>query len=715
MKDTPKAINKRPRDEILADIRELVASKGYVFALSELLSTDMFLDIDQITKVNWRDRIHNNEFALLMGFMLKNDRIDFEEISPEEIESAIGRTVSLLEELHWTYGYGLGDAISKLKPAAVEKMTEIDKDVEFQKVFGSKDMITETTFYGDSGFYDLQCFDLAPKLYAADKDWLDANTNFSIAKAKTIYTTVDAMINQMHYAKTHIDDPDVMKIIGDGPPMRAIDEFAFPLDLIISTVTDADKSISAQDVKDFLALFSSKPGDQLKSFEEPGQENVYTYRPIVEISDAVYFFPNKMFLSAAIYKAPLYWMRKDTAYESTANKHIGAIAEDITYDYFEKIFGKANTYKGVNIVKGKNRITDIDVMGIVGNTVIIAQNKSKKMTIAALSGGIAAIKDDFKKAVIDPYQQGIKVRDVLLGDEPYKLIDNDGKEITLPEGIEHAYILCVSNEPYPSVMDQMRALLVDIDQLPPMQISLFDLDLMAEYSKDAHEFAFYVKQRLENHEGIISSSENIHLAYHLKHGHFMPNGANMFLMDQSFGQFIDADYYHRKLGLPKPTGEDALGGNWTNKKYEQLIWMTKHLRNPRATDIVFFLMTIPHDFMDAITAQMSDANARVPQAPGVQDFSAPITNNGKPWGGVTYVVGDSLPETMKKIEVIASMNKYRAKADTWLAIAARKDGVIAAMAFDNDPWHQSQEMDDALDFYLKNTNGREVTLSGDSN
>jgi hypothetical protein len=701
MTEAVKTSEKRPREEILSDINKLVASQGYIFALSKLLSTDMFMDIDQITKVNWRDRIHNNEFALIMGLMLKNKTISFDEIDAEKIDEMIKHTVSLLEELHWSYNHDFAQSLAKLAVSDVEKMTKEERDREFQNIFGTKDMIIETTFYGDSGFYDLQCFELAPKLYSNDMDWLKQNTKFDLSKSKIIYMVVDGMINQMHYASTHLDDAHVKKIIGDGPPMRAIDEFAFPLDLIVQAANEDDKDISAQDVKDFLDLFSCKPGDQLRDFEEPGQQNVYTYKPIVQISDGVYFFPNKMFLSLAIYKAPLYWMRQDNKYEATVNKHIGAITEDITYDYFESIFGSANTYKDVNVVKGENRVTDIDVMGIIGNTVVIAQNKSKKMTVAALSGDVAAIKADFKQAVIDPYQQGIKVRDVLLGKEAYKLLDADGKEVILPEGVEHAYILCVSNEPYPAVMDQMRTLLVDVNQLPPMQISLFDLDLITEYLKDPYEFTFYVKQRLENHEGIISSSEIIHLAYHLKHGLFMPNGTDMLLMDQSFGQFIDADYYHRKLGLPKPSTEDSLQDNWTNKIYERIIGMTKHLNNPKATDIIFFLMTIPHKFIDSITDQMTNANERALIASGTNDFSIPITNNGKPWGGITYVVGDSLPVTMRKVEVIASMNKYRAKADSWLSIAARKDGVIVAMAFDNKPWEQNREMDDTLAFYLK--------------
>ena len=39
-------------------------------------------------------------------------------------------------------------------------------------IFGSRDAIVESTFYGDAGFYDMQCFDLAAKLYANDMGWL---------------------------------------------------------------------------------------------------------------------------------------------------------------------------------------------------------------------------------------------------------------------------------------------------------------------------------------------------------------------------------------------------------------------------------------------------------------------------------------------------------------------------------------------------------------
>ena len=406
-------------------------------------------------------------------------------------------------------------------------------------------------------------------------------------------------------------------------------------------------------------------------------------------------------------------MRQDKTYADTANKNAGSIPEKITYDYFVDVFGKKNTYLNINILKGHNRITEIDVMGILGNTVVIAQNKSKKMTIPALSGDTEAIRTDFKKAVIDPYQQGILVRDVLLGDEPYRLEDSGRNGIRLPTGIERVYILCVTSEPYPAVMDQMRALLTEVDQLPPMQISLFDLDLMAEYLKDPYDFVFYLKQRLENHEGIISSSEIIHLGFHLKYGLFMPRDTNKLMMDQSFGQLVDADYYHRKMGTPAPKGKNKLQTTWRNNEYNKIVEDTKRLSDPKGTDIVFFLMTIPHNIADALTTQIRKTLEMAKSDRKYHDFSMPITNNDKPWGGITYIVGDSQIGTSSRLQVVAEMNKYRSKADCWLAIGARRDGNIGIMAYFDQPWLQTKEMDEALDIYTKNSGGKLVKIDYD--
>jgi len=679
MRDSESIAEKRSREDIISDIELLLATKGYIFAFAEAISKDFFVDVQNVANIDWRARLHSNEVAFLMGLMLKNEAVSFNEINKEQIDEAIKYTRLLLDELHSTYMYNFDEAIMKHSSEQIKAMSDEEKEKEFRKIFGSKEMIIETTFYGDTGFYDVQPFEIAQKLYARDEDWIKSNTKFNIVKSKSIFFALKSMLNGVHFARSTLTGEQVKSL-------RAIDEMAFPFDLIVETIQTTEKSITKEDIRAFLELFSCSFGDQPETFNEPGDENIFTYKPIINLGSDIYFFPNTMALASAIYKSPLYWMRQDEQYVNTVNKHIGEVAEDITYDYFKVIFGEANTYKAVKITKGKKDLTDIDVMGIIGNTVIIAQNKSKKMTAAALNGDVDAIKSDFQKAVIDPYEQGIKVRDVLLGNESYKLIDKSGKQVTPPENIKHAYILCVSNEPYPAVMDQMRAFLVDVDQLPPMQLSLFDLDLMAEYFKDPYEFTFYIKQRLENHEGIISSNEIIHLAYHLRNGLFMPRNSDMLALDQSFGQLIDADYYHRKMGTPKPKKKDALLDPWQNKDFKQLIDMIKQINNPSVTDAIFFLMTIPHNVVDALMKQIKKINTQTNKDDGrLHDFSIQITNNEKPWGGITYVIGSSAYDVIPRLQVISSVNKYRAKAEIWLALGANNVGDIQCIIFNNQP------------------------------
>jgi SEC-C motif family protein len=695
MKD--KKLEKRSREDIISDIELLVATKGYIFAFAEIISQDFFIDVYNVANVNWRERLHSNEVAFLMGLMLKNKVISFDRINKKQIKEAIKYTRLLLDELHDTYMYDFSEAMAKHTPEQIEAMSEEEKEKKFREIFGSKEVIIETTFYGDTGFYDVQPFEMVQKLYAQDEGWIKDNTKFNVAKSKTIFFALKYMFDGIHFARSILTDEQ-------AESLRAIDEMAFSFDLIVKTVQTTDKNIAKEDIQAFLDLFSCSFGDQPKTFNEPGNENIFTYKPIIKLENDTYFFPNTMTLASAIYKSPLYWMRQDEQYVNTVNKHIGEVAEDITYNYFKNIFGESNAYKAVKIVKGKKTLTDIDVMGVVGNVVIIAQNKSKKMTASALNGDVEAIKSDFQKAVIDPYKQGIKVRSVILGNEPYKLVDKSGSQITLPKGIKHAYILCVSNEPYPAAMDQMRAFLADINQLPPMQISLFDLDLMAEYFKDPYEFVFYIKQRLENHENIISSNEIIHLAYHLRYGLFMPKNSDMLVLDQSFGQILDADYYHRKMGTPKPEKEDELFNPWQNEDFKKLIDTIKQLDDLSATDVIFFLMTIPRSTVKKLMEYIDRINTQAKEDGGkLHDFSVQITNNEKPWGGITYMIGYLEQDVISKLRLVATMNKYRAKAGVWLALGADKTGSIRCVMFNNNPWVQSECMDRALEFYSQNT------------
>lgn len=60
-------------------------------------------------------------------------------------------------------------------------------------------------------------------------------------------------------------------------------------------------------------------------------------------------------------------------------------------------------------------------------------------------------------------------------------------------------------------------------------------------------------------------------------------------------------------------------------------------------------MTIPHEVIDAIMRQIRRVNAlAIANSTKVRDFSMPINNNDKSWGGLTYMVGESPTEVARK-------------------------------------------------------------------
>ncbi|MDO4868464.1 MAG: hypothetical protein Q4A23_02295 [bacterium] len=220
-------LEKRSREKIISDIKLLVATRGYIFVLTEIISRDFFIDVHDAANVNWWERLHVNEVALLIGLMLKNKTVSFDNINKYQIKKTIKLTRSLLAELHGTYTYDFSKTMMKHTAEQIKTMN--DEEKEFRKIFGSKEMIIETTFYGDMGFYDVQPFEVAQKLYTRDEDWIKSNTKFNIVKSKSIFFALKSMFNNMHFARSMLTDKQ-------SKSLRAIDEMAFPFDLIVKTV-----------------------------------------------------------------------------------------------------------------------------------------------------------------------------------------------------------------------------------------------------------------------------------------------------------------------------------------------------------------------------------------------------------------------------------------------------------------------------------------------
>jgi hypothetical protein len=708
----------RSTAEVLKDLEALASTMGYMHVLAEITSRDLFLDIHEAATINWRERITFQELTLMVGLTLKAAPLSYDELSQDVLEQLISKTRLLLDELHRSYNDQFFQVMSEVTQAdggmeALPGLSEEKKDQHFKKLFGSSASMIEATFYNDSGSYDFQYLEMAPRLYQYDADWL-TKAGMDFEKSAHIYRAIKHMVQAMHHGKTH---PELIDAVHKGGSLRAMDEFAFPKSLILKVVNDYGKNdgimISEAELEKFLELFSSKPEDQFKDFTGPGDLNIVSIKPIIEIGDDIYFIPVEFNLAEAVYQSPAYWMRQDAAYLETAAKNRGRANEQITYEYFQKIFGEL-AFKSLKVVKGKKTLTDIDVMGVIGSVAVVVQNKGKKMTIEALRGNEEILKSDFKQAIQSAYDQGIQSRDVLLGEESYKFIDEDGNEVVLPQGIEQVCILCITTDVYPAALHQLSVYLEkEKDQPWPLAMSLFDLDAIATYLDDPYEFAFYVKQRVELTEVTKSSGEMAYLGYHLKQGLFKPDGADMFMIDQDYAQLVDADYMYRKGQLPEPSKDHPLISDWSNSDYDQLLNEFKtNVDDPRLTDIIFYLKTIPPHIIDGITQVIKRTRKKAEKDGLPHNFSMPITDENKPWGGFSYVMGRTPEEVRMKLGYVVQVNKYKHKSKYWLGVGAivGERAMTNSVLFGWDEWEQSDEMDKLIEYHDANAKGFEVSL-----
>lgn len=697
----------RSIEAIIDDIQTLVQIKGYVYILGELASRDLFFTAKNASKVNWCARVSFQELNFLVGLMLKQE-VETGSFDDLPLEATISKTRELLEELHGFYNQAIADEMVKhIKDLERNPdMTDAQKDAISKQIFGSKAAMVETVFYSDSNSYDFQNVEMAPRLYQFDAQWLKDN-NIDLEKHAVLYSAIRDLAEAGYY---------VYSTKNQSGEMTAKDIFTIQPQMLYLLVSQRypEAHLEYSDIERFFELYSCTHKDQNPAFSQPGELNIAEIKPFIKLGDDEYFCPVGFNLAQALYSSPAYWMMKDKAYVSQAGRNRGKSLEQITYDYFKPIFGDY-AFKSVKIRKGKDDLTDIDVMGVIGNKAVVVQCKGKRMTVTSKAGNEESLRLDFKSAVQDAYDQGIVSRDVILNQTGYKFIDEDGKEITLPQGIEEVYVMCVTADGYPAVLHQVEVYLDRKDSNPwPIAISLFDLDLLSIYLPDPYDFTLYMRQRI-NLAGIAKTDSEISfLSFHLGHGLFKPEKADRFSIDSSFAQTIDADYMHRKGRIPNLPKREMVKEMYTNPHFKQLLKELKdNVSDPKLTDVIFFLLSIPRESIDYIMRAILNARKKTLKEGKAHDISIPLTDaDGDSIGGLTYVSAPTNETMRKHLAILTSINQYRSKSDTWLGIGAvaNKGHISNAVLYSWEPWKQSDEMDEMLRQHEEKNPGHSAPL-----
>lgn len=677
--------------DTISKIEALTAEPGFIYTLAFILVRDLFLDPAKLADIDWHDHLSTQELTFLIGLLVKRP-INLEIPSEGDSARRFEEVYRLFLELHEKHSHRF---FEKLDTEMKHPTPDESMDDNYRRIFADGKLMTEPIFYSGSGAFDFQYLEFAVEKYREDEQWILDHVGIPVA----VMADIARKLKKLHEHK-----------LATRPAIDR-DDFSHMCTALLSVFC-----FETQDVADatyanaFIKAFSLSPGTANAQLQVPGQYNELQARPIVELPDGRHFLPIAFNLSESIYESPFYWMNGDASYIETAKRHRGEFAERKTATLLKSVFGNQSVFERVKVKKGKKEtVTDIDVLALAGNRAVIAQVKSKRLTELAKMGDDGKLATDFASAIQGAYDQGLASRRALVDKENKLFIDEH--EVRLVEDLANAYILCVSVDYYPAVLHHVDAYLKRQPGDPlPVALSIFDLDVLAHYLKDPFEFLYYLHQRVRFAGYFRADSEMTLLGFHLKHKLYPKEGTDGELLDNSFGQLIDANFSVARGTVPTSAATNKLFADWKNEDFQRLIEQTKSAGNAGFTDALFFLYDLAGSGADELVKRIKHAKHQT-LTDGQSHNAALLYTHEK--RGIT-ILSEAIPDVIqRKLMSLAMMRKYKSRADSWLALGtiAESPNLVDAMAFNKDPWVEDPVME-KLVVERFNRGGRIMSPSG---
>jgi len=731
---------------VIKDLKSLISSKGYIYALCMIIFEDFHINPEKIHEINLIKRLSHKEVSLLFGFLVQS-QINF--ALPDSWQDLIQmkqKTYELMEALHQSF---MIPFVEKMQKNLEKKHEKKDFRKEQKEFFGKGDMLTEPIFYSGTGVYDFQYLDFLERKYKYDKNWLSEKKNFDIEQTKNIALQIKNILQEkskkvrLYGLKERLPqitedikkknlNEDWEKCKKELLPMlelyqyvelffeNATDKKNLSMDkigedewksfykglieLFVIRKIDFDSDVN---IESFLNNFSISIKRGLNSqFKTIGNYNLINSHPVIKLDEEKYFVPIPFLLFEAIYEDPFYWMTKNKEYEDQAGENRGRVGEEITYEFLSKVFGKNKTFKSVKISskKGKDD-TDIDVFCTLGSKALCVQVKSKKLTTLSRSGNDKQLEKDFQEAVQDAYEQGFLSRSKILGKNA-KFIDENGNEIILSEEIDEVYLMVITTENYPSLAHQAHVMLEKKDNDPfPIVLTIFDLDLLTFYLNDPYDFLYYIRQRTSLMNYFKADEEMTFLGYHLKEKLWKIPNVDASLIATSFAQLVDRNYYPLKTGLKVSDDGDTIKNRWKNENFDRLCNQLKNIGQAKITDIIFHLLDCSGNARTNLVDLIIKIKQKTLSDGKIHNFSMPPDDSFSPRVGVTYTSSnsDNVGELRNNLLTLCQVRKYKFKGDVWIGFGSLKNSnnMIDVVVFSDQKWEQDEELEKMSKTILK--------------
>src|SRR5215831_6942638 len=179
------------KEEILSQLENLVRENGYTYSLAVMVLQDLSIDVHKILEIDWHSRISFREFALMIGFMVKQPLV-MEMPSQGDIQRHIDTTYRLLHQLHGSHLEPMRNQIERIGVDR-EPKGETETADRFDSIVGKGEWMTEPMFYGGSAPYGFQFLELASKRYEFDKQWLEENKQISMEEMVCLAHEIKAL------------------------------------------------------------------------------------------------------------------------------------------------------------------------------------------------------------------------------------------------------------------------------------------------------------------------------------------------------------------------------------------------------------------------------------------------------------------------------------------------------------------------------------------
>ncbi len=658
--------SKRTEKEIFDELALLCTSAGYIHALAFIAFRDNIVGIkdelsaqDFAKMYSW-DRLVRSEFSTLLGLMVKGP-ITYELPDEPTLKRYVDDSYRLLNELH-----------NAMEP-----------------VRGTDDF-REPIFYSGESAYSFQLRQLSVAKYMRDDEWLRANKGFCIEEARSVVHALTLTHNlQLTMTINLMEDQE-------AEDLTLLDGF-----LIDTTQVAQMTGYPLEKVTAVLSSFARTDGERNEGFHSAHDFNVMSSTPLLRCDGDLYALFSHQGLEHSLYDSPYYWMASDRDYRDTAMENRGLFTELLVKDRMTHVFGDSKVWQGVKVRNSAgNDVTDIDILVLFGNRAIVAQAKSKKLTLEARRGTREALVGDFKNAVQQAYDQCTKAGNALIS-PGFSFHAPDGSQLSIP-ALEEVFPVCVLSEPYPALAFQVRWFL-DIEKhdiiKPPIITDVFAIDAMTEMLDSPLWFLSYIHRRSEYFDRLLVPDELTALSLHLKTNLWIPEEIPFAGFGDEFSSELDAAMTVRREGIPGRRTPDGILTKFVGSTIEKILKQIEARPEGAALSFAFTVLMLSEDGMRALSGGIEGTINRAHEDGKRHDFTMGV-GSGTSTGLTIHCSEEPRKSAFDALRSHCEKRKYLHKAASWFGICVDRQAQVRFGIGLKYVWQQNPRMDEQVSEFI---------------